>query len=158
MAVKKKKAVGKKKTPKRAVRKTPRRAARRQPESLRLTDLSVSMTVNDLARSREWYCDILGFHKAEEWVREGRVVGMRLVAGTYSIMIGQDDFAKGRDRVKGLGSRFYMETRQDVDQLAARIKAKGARLDSEPIDEPWGARAFTLSDPDGFKFTISTPT
>lgn len=152
-----KKVTARKKAPKKAARRAPRRTSRRQPESLRLSDLSVSITVNDLARSREWYCDILGFHKREEWVREGKVVGMELVAGRCSMMIGQDDFAKGRDRMKGIGSRFYLETGQDIDALAAHIKAKGVRLDSEPADQPWGARTFSLTDPDGFKFTVSTP-
>ena len=141
---------------KRAARKaaTPKRTARKQPESLRLTDLVVSITANDLMRSRDWYRDVLGFTVAEEWQREGQVIGMRLLAGRSTIMLGQDDFKKGRDRAKGLGSRLYMITTQDVDALADRARARGQALDSGPIDQEWGAREFDLTDPDGFKLTI----
>jgi uncharacterized glyoxalase superfamily protein PhnB len=70
-------------------------------------------------------------------------------------MISQDDWSKGRDRIKGAGFRIYCETEQDVDLLADGIKARGGRLMQEPRDEEWGARAFSLQDPDGFKITIS---
>ena len=40
-------------------------------------------------------------------------------------MIGQDDWKKGRDRVKGEGFRLYCQTTQDVDRLAEGIKARG---------------------------------
>jgi uncharacterized glyoxalase superfamily protein PhnB len=69
-------------------------------------------------------------------------------------MIGQDDWQKGRDRKKGEGFRIYCTTTQDVDVLAAAIKKRGGRLDSEPVDQPWGSRDFSLTDPDGFKITI----
>jgi uncharacterized glyoxalase superfamily protein PhnB len=29
-------------------------------------------------------------------------------------------------------------------------------LDAEPHDTPWGSRAFEVTDPSGFKLTIST--
>ncbi|HEV2290397.1 MAG TPA: VOC family protein [Gemmatimonadales bacterium] len=141
---------------KRAARKAaaPKRTPRKQPESLRLTDIVVSITVNDLMRSRDWYRDLLGFTVAEEWKSEGQVLGMRLVAGRSTIMLGQDDFKKGRDRVKGVGSRLYLITTQDVDALADRVKARGQALDSGPLDQEWGAREFAVTDPDGFKLTI----
>jgi uncharacterized glyoxalase superfamily protein PhnB len=51
--------------------------------------------------------------------------------------------------------RVWIATGQDIDQVAARAKANGVKLDSEPEDTEWGGRAFTLTDPDGFKLTIS---
>ena len=56
--------------------------------------------------------------------------------------------------MKGLGMRFYLETVQDVDEIAEHIKARGGTLASEPADMPWGPRAFSLEDPDGFAFTV----
>jgi uncharacterized glyoxalase superfamily protein PhnB len=70
------------------------------------------------------------------------------------LMIGQDDWKKGRDRKKGEGFRIYFTTTGDVDALAAGIKARGGALDSEPMDQPWGSRDFSFTDPDGFKLTI----
>ena len=73
------------------------------------------------------------------------------------ILINQDDGAKGRDRVKGAGFSLQFITVQDIDDLAAEIRARGGTLDSEPADMPWGARVFRMLDPDGFKLTISSP-
>ncbi len=37
----------------------------------------------------------------------------------------------------------------DVDAAVERLKAAGLSLESEPADQPWGARATSLLDPDG---------
>ena len=125
-----------------------------QPQTLRLRSLVPSVTVRDLEVSLAWYRDVVGFHVQEAHEHDGKVRGYTLVAGTEHLLIGQDDGAKGLDRVKGLGMRFYLESVRDVDQIAADIKARGGTLASEPADMPWGPRAFDLVDPDGFRFTI----
>ncbi len=61
-------------------------------------------------------------------------------AGDVRFMLGQDDWKKGRDRKKGEGFRLYCETKQSVDAIAEKIKARGGTLDQEPHDEPWGVR------------------
>ena len=129
---------------------------RKQPETLRLRDVTPSLTVNDLQASIAWYRDVLGFTVAEEYQRDGKVMGVRLIAGAATFLLGQDDFAKGRDRQKGVGFRLFCETAQDVDQLAAAIKARGGKLSQEPTDQPWGARDFAVVDPDGFNISIMT--
>jgi uncharacterized glyoxalase superfamily protein PhnB len=82
-------------------------------------------------------------------------MGVEMGAGAVIFMLGQDDWKKGRDRVKGEGFRLYCDTSQDVDRLAGQIKARGGTLAQEPEDEPWGARVFSVVDPDGFKITIA---
>jgi uncharacterized glyoxalase superfamily protein PhnB len=69
-------------------------------------------------------------------------------------MLNQDDFKKGKDRTKGLGTRIWCHTAQDLDKLATEIKARGGALDQEPQDMPWGQRVFMITDPDGFKLTF----
>jgi uncharacterized glyoxalase superfamily protein PhnB len=126
------------------------------PDKLRLKSISPGMTVGDVEVSLPWYRDILGFHVAETWEHEGKVMGASLVAGNSRLMIMQDDWAKGRDRVKGVGIRLHMTTTDDVDALAAKIEERGGVLESPPADMPWGARAFSVRDPDGFGMTISS--
>jgi uncharacterized glyoxalase superfamily protein PhnB len=137
-------------------RKTPARTARKKPETLRLRDISPSLTVNDLQASIAWYRDIVGFTLGETWERDGKVAGAELIAGSATINLSQDDWARGRDRVKGEGFRLYLHTAQDINVIAARIKVHGGTLASEPADQPWGARTFNLVDPDGYKLTISS--
>jgi uncharacterized glyoxalase superfamily protein PhnB len=131
--------------------------ARKAPaETVRLSEVSPSFTVNDLEKSMAWYQDVLGFAVEERWEQDGKLMGVALRGGGVTFMIGQDDWKRGRDRKKGEGFRLYCTTKQDVDALARRIQSQGGRLDSEPRDQPWGTRDFSVTDPDGFKLTIGT--
>jgi hypothetical protein len=75
--------------------------------------------------------------------------------GNVVFNIGQDDWKLGRDRAKGLGTRFYVSMGPDVNGYANAIKARGGVLAHEPKDD-WGMRAFSINDPDGFKLTFMT--
>ncbi len=76
-------------------------------------------------------------------------------AGKVEFHLIQDDFARGRRRKKGEGVRLYCSTAQNLDLMAADIKARGGVLAQEPTDRPWGTRDFAVVDPDGFKITIT---
>jgi uncharacterized glyoxalase superfamily protein PhnB len=128
---------------------------RAQPESFRARTLAASLTASDLAASVAWYRDVLGFTVDREHARDGKLLAVSLKAGAVRILLGQDDGAKGTDRVKGEGMSLQFTTAQSIDDLAARAKAAGATLDTEPVDA-WGARVFRLRDPDGFRLTISS--
>jgi len=137
--------------------KTPPKAPERaQPESLRGRSLSLSLTVKDLRMSTAWYRDVIGFTVEREYERDGALRAVALKAGTVSILLNQDNGAKGWDRVKGEGFSFQITTVQDIDALADRVRTSGGRLASEPADMPWGVRMFRVQDPDGFKLTISS--
>lgn len=132
------------------------KAKRSEPESLRLSSISPSLTVGDLDASLTFYRDVVGFTVGQLWEHEGEVLGADLVAGSAHLLIGQDDWAKGRDRPKGEGFRLFLTTTQEVDDVAAAIEARGGSLESQPEDMPWGGRSFSMVDPDGFKLTISS--
>jgi uncharacterized glyoxalase superfamily protein PhnB len=132
------------------------RRERKNPESFRARTLTVSFTVNDLAKSLAWYRDVLGFTVDKEHERDGQVRAVSLKAGDVRILLGQDDGAKGMNRQKGAGMSIMIGTAQDVDEVAARIKSRGGVLATEPTTMPWGARAFRIEDPDGFKLAISS--
>jgi uncharacterized glyoxalase superfamily protein PhnB len=167
MAAKKKASKAKRavKKTKRVVRKAKKKSpstrklqARQQPESLRLRSVGPSFTVNDIHRSITFYRDVLGFTERERWERDGALHGVELVAGSVSFWLSQDDWMKGRERVKGEGFRIYCDTAQDVDTLARQIRQRGGTLAEEPKTQPWGGRDFAVADPDGFKITITSET
>jgi uncharacterized glyoxalase superfamily protein PhnB len=135
---------------------TDRPPRRTTPESLRLRALSAALTAGDLQKSLAWYRDVVGFTLEQSWEQDGRVVGVALIAGDVRLNISQDDGARGKDRAKGQGIRLYMSTVQNVDHIATRIQERGGTLESEPTDTPWGARVFSLVDPDGFELTITS--
>ena len=129
---------------------------RQQPENLRLKTIIPVLTVEDLERSLVWYRDVVGFFVSEE-IKEGESLrALVLKAGTTQIILNQDNFARGRDRVKGVGFSLYCETRQNIDHLAAAITSRGGELQTVPTDQPWGSRDFSILDPDGYKLTISS--
>ena len=129
-----------------------RERANRTPEPF----FEAQLRDRDLARSLKWYTEVLGFHKARDFERDGKVTGAALVAGAVEVSINQDDGKKGKDRKLGQGFSFRLTTEQSIDAIAARAKAAGGKLESEPADMPWGARMFRMADPDGFRFSIST--
>lgn len=126
-------------------------------ETLRARGPMPSLTVNDLERSIRFYTEGLGFKVSEEMKEEGEVTGVMLEAGSAHVGLTQDDFSKGRDRVKGIGMRLYFETEQNLEALARQAKAAGVQLDHGPGPLPWGPVAITATDPDGFKVTIVNP-
>jgi uncharacterized glyoxalase superfamily protein PhnB len=122
--------------------------------NLNAIGLSLSFTVNDLSKSIQFYTEGLGFEIQEKHEADGRLRFVQMKAGAAQIGLGQDDFARGRDRVKGVGFRTWIGTSQDLFAVAERAKAAGITLDNEPEALPWGGMAFGVTDPDGFKLSI----
>jgi catechol 2,3-dioxygenase-like lactoylglutathione lyase family enzyme len=146
MATKKKKTATKART----ARKRPKR---KQPETLRMRTATPSYTVDDLDKSLRWYRDVMGFVIGDRWEEGGKLLGVEMVAGDVTFYLTQDDWKKGRNRVKGEGFRIYCTTAQDVDGLAKLVKARGGTLDREPNTE-MGSRNFAVVDPDGYRISI----
>jgi lactoylglutathione lyase len=119
-------------------------------------ELAASLTVEDLDRSLAWYRDVLGFRITLRHERDGRAVAASLAAGGVKILLGQDDGAKGWDRVKGQGFSLQITTRQDIEALAGRVERAGAVLETPFTETPWGVRMFRVRDPDGFLVTIAS--
>ena len=119
-------------------------------------ELNVSLTVNDLAASLAWYRDVVGFTVDRQHERDGKLIAVSLVAGTVRMLINQDNGAQGTERIKGAGFSMMLTTVQNIDELASRITKNGGTLDAPPTDSPFGTRVFRLTDPNGFKFVISS--
>lgn len=113
------------------------------------------LTVDDLGKSLTFY-EALGFSVAQRWEQDGTLFSVMLRAGKLELGLNQDDWKKGRDRQKGLGTRLNIETAQSIDEIAARVKAAGFAIDVEPFDTQWKTRQFELTDPSGFKLTVSS--
>jgi uncharacterized glyoxalase superfamily protein PhnB len=126
-----------------------------QPTALQAKTIMPSLTVDDIGQSITFY-EALGFGVAERWEENGTLLGAMMQAGELMIGLSQDDWKKGRDRQKGVGARIYIETTQPIDEIAARARAAGVTLDSEPHDTEMKTRQFEVTDPSGFKLTVSS--
>jgi catechol 2,3-dioxygenase-like lactoylglutathione lyase family enzyme len=138
-----------------APRKDRRKSER---ETLRLRATNPIFTVTDLERSIRFYTDVLGFVVSDRYHgSDGGLQGVMLRAGVCEVGLSQDDWAKGRDRQRGVAVRIWCTTAQDIDAVAKRIKARNYPLTQEPRDESFGGRSLTLDDPDGFHLSIYRP-
>ena len=122
-------------------------------DSLQISAIIPNLTVDDLQKTISFY-EALGFTVDDRWEENGQLLGVMLRAGKTQIGLSQDDWKKGRERKKGIGVRLSFSTTQSVDEIAARAKAAGIQLKSEPHDTEWNSRAFELTDPSGFLLTI----
>jgi uncharacterized glyoxalase superfamily protein PhnB len=124
--------------------------------ALQAKTMMPSLTVDDVQASIRFF-EGLGFAVEERWEENGTLNGVMLRAGDARVGVSQDDWKKGRDRKKGVGMRIFIETAQNIDDLAARARQAGVTLDAEPHNTPWGSRAFEVTEPSGFMLTISSP-
>jgi uncharacterized glyoxalase superfamily protein PhnB len=127
-----------------------------QTTTLKGTTVMPSLTVDDLQQSLKFFTG-LGFEVEDKWEQDGVLLGAMLKAGSARLGLSQDDGKKGRERVKGVGMRIYIEADDDIDQVAARAQAAGINLVKAPHDTDWGNRAFEVTDPSGFLLTIGSP-
>ena len=123
--------------------------------ALNARSLMPGYTVDDLDKTIAFY-EALGFVVAQRWDDNGTPIGAILKAGNLELGLNQDDWKKGRDRKKGLGTRLNIETAQSIDEIAARVKAAGYKIDVEPFDTQWKTRQFELTDPSGYQLTVSS--
>ncbi len=127
-----------------------------QTKTLLAKNVMPSLTVDDLQRSQNFFIG-LGFEIEDRWEHEGVLMGLMLKAGDVRLGLSLDDGRKGQGRVKGAGMRLYIEVGDNIDEVAARAKAAGVTLTSEPHDTEWGSRAFEVTEPSGFLLTLASP-
>jgi len=126
-------------------------------DALTVRAVVLSLTAKDLSKSIAWYRDVLGFTVDYQRDQDGKPASAAIRSGCSTIHLNQDDGGRGWDRVKGEGFSITFDTAQDVDAIAARIKAQGALLAMEPADMPWGVRMLRVTDPDGYRLGVWRP-
>jgi catechol 2,3-dioxygenase-like lactoylglutathione lyase family enzyme len=126
------------------------------PSALNAQDSAVNLTCNDVTKSIHFYTG-LGLEIVHKMEDGGKIQFVMMRGGGAQIGLGQDDFAKGKDRSKGVGLRIWLNTTQDITALAGQVAKAGLKIDEGPKPLPWGPMAFAVTDPDGFKLTISNP-
>jgi PhnB protein len=119
------------------------------------------LTLDDTTRAIGWYKRAFG---AEEISKspgpDGKILHAEIRIGNSQIML--HDSMMGAKNPKGMGGSpvslwIYVE---DCDALYRRATAAGATIAEGPMgqmqDQFWGDRCGTVSDPDGYMWTIAT--
>ena len=102
------------------------------------------LPVADVAAAVKYYVDVLGFRINYQQ----HDLGVMDRDGITVLLI-------PRGGGPAMGS-IYVYVR-DADALYAELKAKGAKVEGEPVSHPWGLRDFELEDLDGNDIRFGQP-
>lgn len=116
-----------------------------------------TLIVRDLEASAHWYQEVLGFtHVFTLPGPNGKPVLVHLRWIKYGDLLLRKPTGLPDDRPKGVGiSLSFAVFEGRVDDVAERALRFGAQLETEPQNQPWNARDFSIRDPDGFLLTFT---
>jgi len=109
-----------------------------------------NMTVDDLAKSREFYAGFLGFDVAMD--EEGFTMFASPSNRTAQITVADKD-DPGQDR--GISVAKVSVEVEDVDALYDEAVRRGLEIVYPLTDEPWGIRRFFVRAPDGTVINVA---
>jgi lactoylglutathione lyase len=104
------------------------------------------MHVKDIARSRRFYEQLLGFELRYRYPDEGD-------AEYVSFAYGDSGLGIVRTEEPEIVLWIYVD---DVDATVARLRDAGATITQEPEDMDWGERMARVQDPDGYQVIVAT--
>lgn len=117
-----------------------------------------NLRVADPASEIDWLTRVLGFepHYVAEY--DGQIVHAELRLGDQLLFLQPDkpDDVYGMHSPKALNgtNQCVCIAVEDVDAVAARVRAAHGEMISEPHDTPYGAREFSCRCPDGHVWSI----
>ncbi len=129
----------------------------------------ITLAVNDLERSLEFYRDGLGLESGElvgmdypgdELTPAGAAAMFKLAGGLMLMLYPRSELAKDANIAPGspqsgeFSIGHMVAGRADVDALLARAEEAGATLTDRPHDRPWGIYSGYFRDLDGHLWEI----
>ncbi len=112
----------------------------------------------------EWLCSVLGFEKQAVYLGENdSVMHAQLTFGNGMIMLGSESnqseyspYAAMPDDLDGREMRSVSLLVSDCDPVYARVKKAGAEIVFDLEEKPYGGKAFTCRDPEGYLWHVGT--
>lgn len=107
----------------------------------------LALKVKDPQASKRFYCDCFGMSVV--WEPD---------PDNVYLSSGPDNLALHRALTEGPGALdhlgFIVDTRDEVDRLAERLKQRGVTITVPPRDHRDGSRSFYCLDPDGLRIQV----
>ena len=122
-----------------------------------VTELRVTLTVEDFDQALAFYRDALGLEQLADWsTDDGRVVVLE--AGRATLELFDQAQAAAVDEIKA-GRRVSGKVRlalkvSDSDETARQLVEAGADQVAPPVTTPWGDRNARVQAPDGMQLTL----
>ena len=111
------------------------------------------LTFRDAKASFEWLERVLGAERVAVYEDdEGRVAHAEIRIGESTIMCG-DERAGSKATPPGVSVIYVVVA--DADAAYERARAAGADV-TEPVDQDYGSRDITITDPDGNRWSLGT--
>jgi Uncharacterized protein conserved in bacteria len=117
-----------------------------------------NLTVNDVDEALGFYRDALGLDVLNDvssgeyrWVTVGNAdgSGAQIVLSAPHAGRSQSDGDTLQELLTKGVLPFFVYTTDDLDGTYERVRASGAEVLQEPIDQPWGPRDCAFRDPSG---------
>ena len=110
----------------------------------------INLVVSDLERSVRFYTEVLGFRKTADVVMEGdwieAIIGLKGVRGLVAFVEPPGAVLPENSRANTQGLRHVAFRVDDIAAMAARLRAAGVTLFSEPVRVPAGVVKFAAGD------------
>jgi uncharacterized glyoxalase superfamily protein PhnB len=119
----------------------------------RIVDSRSVLAVRDLKESTRYFLDVLGFRRD---FGDGSDGWSFLSRDNFKVRLGECADTKPASEL-GDHSYFVYLTVEGLDRLCQELSARGAEVISEPEDEPWGMREFSIRTPDGHRLRFGQP-
>jgi len=117
---------------------------------------AITLFVEDLARARSFYLDVLGRPVAFE---DDSSAGFKLdnmIINLVTVPAGSEAIAPAVVAPQESGARCLLSIWvEDVDAACTELARKGVALLNGPVDRPWGLRTACFADPSGHLWELA---
>lgn len=127
---------------------------------MRASRVMPMLSVGDMRQSLAFYAGVLGGEKVYQFPPDGDAVFLTLAFGATELGIGltSETPLHGRKQRPASGHRIELCINvENTDAAVDALRAIGARVVLEPVDQPWGERAAYVEDPDGNLVMLVAP-
>src|SRR5262245_15860495 len=114
----------------------------------------------DIAAAHDFLVGAFGFSSGGiHRTSEGQAVHGEVRAGDGTIFLHHvaQEHRLESPRTADVSNSGLLVDVDDVDAHCQRARAAGARIDSEPVDQPYGQREYGARDPEGHRWWFATP-
>jgi len=112
--------------------------------------------VDDVTAAAEHYRDALGFEIDFVWGEPPVYAGVSRDDAVIHFSLSQPGGRRNSVAAAGHGNGVdALIVVSDLDELFAELKERGARLLSEPADQPYGMREFQVEDLNGYRLLLT---
>lgn len=120
----------------------------------------IGLNVNDLASSKEFYCDVFGFEVRGESIDESRKYALLAKNGRLVLTLWQQSSVAFSNQTAGLHHlSFQAKSAEQIRKIEEKLRGRGAKMIYDGIVlHSEGARSggIFFEDPDGIRLEIFT--